>query len=377
MKKYPILITIVIVLPLLSFLLIAGITSTLEKHKSEFHKDYKVYSLVLPEKMNFAGEDVPLHIDDVWERFDREMLVNVYWQSSTLLNIKRAARWFPMIEEILRKNGIPDDFKYVAMIESSFLNVVSPSDAHGFWQFIPETAKIYGLEVNDKVDERYHVGKATEAACRYFKDAYKTFGNWTLVAASYNMGIRGVNNQLKSQQVDNFYDLLLNMETSRYIFRILTAKEIYENPQKYGFVVLDQHLYKPYKTYSTVVDTTIDNLVDFALLHNTTYRNLKILNPWLRKQDLPNRGRKQYEVLLPLEVVEVRTGVKTDESSEKDYSPDSLIIHIVQKNQTIDAVALIYQVDAEDVIKWNQLDTEGLKKGQKLNIYLRSEKKDR
>jgi len=371
MKKYSVFFILFLIAPLTLYLLLSAIPTLSEKHKSDFQKDYKIYSLVLPEQMSFAGEDVPLEIEDVWERLDREMLSNVYWQSNTLLNIKRANRWFPLIEEVLKKNGIPDDFKYIAMIESSFMNVVSPSDAHGFWQFIPETAKSYGLEVNEKVDERYHVAKATEAACNYFKDAYKTFGSWTLTAASYNMGINGLNYQLKTQQVDNFYDLLLNVETSRYIFRILAVKEIYEHPTHYGFVILDDHLYTPYSTYTVTVDTTIDNLVDFALKNNTNYRMLKILNPWLRKSDLPNKAQKIYEILLPLDVKRNKGKSDINEEAQKNIpQQDSTFIHIVQKHQSLQDIAKIYQVEVQQIKEWNGLKNEYLEKGQELKIII-------
>jgi LysM repeat protein len=302
--------------------------------------------------------------------------VNVYFQSQTLLNIKRAYRWFPLIEEILKKNGIPDDFKYVAMIESGFMNVVSPSEAHGFWQFLKETGIKYSLEINEKVDERYNVAKATQAACDYFNEAYKVFNNWTLVAASYNMGIGGVRSQINKQQVNSFYDLLLNSETSRYIFRILSVKEIYDNPLKYGFHFSKRHLYKPYSTYEVTIDTSIENLITFAKQYSITYRTLKILNPWLRNSDLPNKTRKQYVILLPKAPEELANKKVREEENEipaiiikESIVKDSLVIHRVKKKETLKSISDIYGVTSDEIKEWNTLLNEKITKGQELKIY--------
>ena len=188
--------------------------------------EYKIVSPPLPEEIDFCGEDVPLANYEVLERLDREFIVNTYWHSSTILLIKRANRWFPVIEEILDENDIPEDFKYLALIESNFTNVVSPAGATGFWQFMKEPAQKYGLEVNSQVDERYHIEKATKAACDYLRDSYEQFGSWTLAAASYNMGTNGVENQIERQKTKNYFNMVLSEETSRYIFRILAVKEI-------------------------------------------------------------------------------------------------------------------------------------------------------
>jgi len=215
-----------------------------------FASSYKIQNYVasklvrLPESMDFAGENAPLNISDVKERFERELLVNANLDASTLLIIKRANRAFPLIEPILKKNGIPDDFKYLAVIESALVNAVSPAGARGVWQFMPETAKERGLEVNETVDERYHLEKSTDAACKYLLAAKLKFGSWTLAAASYNGGMAGVNKQIEIQKVNNYYDLLLNDETSRYVFRILALKEIMKNPEKYGFILSKQELYE-------------------------------------------------------------------------------------------------------------------------------------
>ncbi len=253
-----------------------------------------------PVKLDFAGEETPLKISDVKERLDRELLVNVNLHASTILAIKRANRAFPVIEPILKKNGIPDDFKYLAVIESGLVNVVSPAGARGIWQFMPETAKERGMEVNENVDQRYDLEKSTQAACSYFLSAKGKFGSWTLAAASYNGGMTGVNKQIDIQKVTNYYDLLLIEETSRYVFRILALKEIMENPVKYGFTIAPEDLYATLPTKKIEIDSTITDLADFAKGQGINYKILKIHNPWLRETKLINDTGKKYQIEIPL-----------------------------------------------------------------------------
>jgi membrane-bound lytic murein transglycosylase D len=253
-----------------------------------------------PAEVDFAGEPAPLYIYDVRERFERELLVNANLDATTLLIIKRANRVFPVIEPILVKNGVPDDFKYLAVIESGLLNVVSPAGARGMWQFMPETAREKGMEVNENVDERYHLEKSTEAACKYLLAAKLKFGTWTLAAASYNGGMTGVTKQIDMQKVTNYYDLLLTEETSRYVFRILALKEIMKNPLLYGFEVAPEELYENLPTRKMEVDSTINDLADFAKTQGINYKILKIHNPWLRDKKLLNISKKKYIVEIPL-----------------------------------------------------------------------------
>ena len=229
-----------------------------------------------PAKIDFAGEAVPLQIADVQERLDRELLVNKHLNASTLLILKRARRAFAVIEPILKKNGIPADFKYVAVIESGLVNVVSPAGAKGIWQFMPDTAKEIGLEVNENIDERYHLEKATEAACIYFLKAKEKFGNWTLVAAAYNAGGTGVKKQMDTQRVTNYYDLLLNDETSRYVFRILALKQIMEHPEQYGFPITEEEQYRIVATKKIVIDSSVTDLASLAIQQGINYKILKI-----------------------------------------------------------------------------------------------------
>ena len=282
----------------------SGETTTLEDTedsplKESFFNNYKVYAIDLPEKLDFAGERVPIEDPDVYERLDREFLVNTYWQSNGLLYIKRANKYFPIIEPILKRNNIPDDFKYLALIESGLTNAVSPAGASGFWQFMKSAAKEYGLEVGDQVDERYHLEKATQAACDYLNAAKRSTGSWTMAAAAYNAGVAGMNRQANLQETNNYYDLWLNNETSRYVFRILAVKEIMKNPKKYGFVFDKRHLYNELPTYSVMIDSSITNLISFAKQYNITYKDLKIYNPWLRDRKLENKDGKTYYIKIP------------------------------------------------------------------------------
>jgi hypothetical protein len=256
-------------------------------------------SYYFPTEVDFANESMPIEIPDVRERFDRELLVNANLHASTILIIKRANRAFKIIEPILEKNGVPNDFKYLAVIESSLINAVSPSGAKGVWQFMPATAKEIGMEVNDCVDERYHLEKSTEAACKFLLAAKEKFGSWTLAAASYNGGITGVNKQIDLQKVSNYYDLLLNEETSRYVFRILALKEIMKAPEKFGFAVPKQDLYELYPIRKLEIDSTVTNLADFAIRQGVNYKILKLYNPWLRDSKLDNKARKKYIIELP------------------------------------------------------------------------------
>ncbi|MCA0132222.1 lytic transglycosylase domain-containing protein [Winogradskyella alexanderae] len=263
--------------------------------------DYNVYALEMPEGLNFSGEPVPVDNPDIYERMDRELLVNTYWQSNGLLMFKRAQKYFPIIEPILEKNGVPNDFKYLAVIESGLSNAVSPAGAKGFWQIMKTTGRENGLEVNSNVDERYNLELATEVACKYLKKAKEQLGSWTLAAAAYNAGNAGIERRLEEQNVADYYDLLLGEETGRYIFRIVALKEILNNPSKYGFNFNKNDLYKPVPTYKVEVDTAVTDFTQFASRFGINYKILKIHNPWLREKHLNNGSRKLYKIEIPKE----------------------------------------------------------------------------
>ena len=261
--------------------------------------DYNVYALSVPDELDFAGEKMPLNDPDVYERMDKELLVNTYWQSNGLLMFKRARKYFPVIEPILKKHGIPDDFKYLSVIESGLTNAVSPAVAKGFWQIMPATARENGLEVNDNVDERYHLEKATEVACKYLLKSKENLGSWTLAAAAYNAGNAGIGNRLKDQDVKSYYDLLLGEETGRYMFRIVALKEILNNPKKYGFNFNESDLYTEIPTEEVIVDVPVKDFTAFAKEYGINYKILKIHNPWLREAHLNNSSRKKYSISIP------------------------------------------------------------------------------
>ena len=295
MKKTNALVT-TLSLVLISGIFVFGISS--EKKENLLHEGTAMY---FPTNIDFAGETAPLTIVDVRERLDRELLINANLHSTTTLILKRANRAFPVIEPILAKYGVPDDFKYLAVIESGLVNAVSSAGARGIWQFMPDTAKEKGMEVNDFVDERYHLEKSTEAACKYLLVAKNKFGSWTMAAASYNGGMNGVNKRIEEQQVSNYYDLALTEETSRYVFRILALKEIMKNPAKYGFNIYPTDLYSPIPTKKIEVDSTITDLASFAKTQGINYKILKIHNPWLRDKKLVNPSKKKYEIEIPTE----------------------------------------------------------------------------
>jgi membrane-bound lytic murein transglycosylase D len=264
------------------------------------HKTYNIKALKFPENLNLAGERVPLEKNDIRERMDRELLVNTYWQSNGLLLIKRANKYFPILEPLLKKYGLPDDFKYLALAESAFIDETSSAGAAGIWHFMKSTGKEYGLEINSNVDERYNIEKATKVAAEYLIKSKQSFNSWTLAAASYNAGNYGISKRLKTQQVDNYYDAKLPNETERYVFRIIALKEVISNPLKYGFSFDQEDLYTMPKTKTITVDTTIVNIASFAKTLGISYKELKIHNAWLRENKLNNKSRKVYEIKIPI-----------------------------------------------------------------------------
>lgn len=266
-----------------------------------FPQEYKIISPKIPGSISIFGEGVPLDNFEVYERVDREVLVNTYWHSATILAIKRAARWFPVIEPILKQNNIPDDFKYLAVVESNLENVVSPAGATGYWQFIKSAAKQYGLEVTDEVDERYDVVKSTVAACKYINTAYQMFGNWTMAASSYNAGISGIDKWSGLQKTTNYWNLVLGSETSRYVSRIIAMKLIMENPSAYGYDLKQEDLYEPLKFKEVELNTSVSNFAEYASTLGVNYKILKLYNPWLRDTSLKIKNGVTYKIKIPEE----------------------------------------------------------------------------
>ena len=267
----------------------------------DFPQGYKITSPEIPNYLEFAGEKIPTENFEVYERMDREFISNTYYHSATILALKRATRWFPVIEPILKKNNIPDDFKYLCVAESNMENVVSPAGATGFWQFMKEAGQKYGLEINSLVDERYDVWKSTDAACKYLKDSYEMFGSWTLSAASYNMGQDGVTLQMERQKAKDYFNLVINSETSRFVARIVALKYILQNPETYGYDIKDDEKYKPIEYYEIKLDSSVSDFSDYAKGLGINYFILKMYNPWLRDNYLTDNSKQVYMIKLPKE----------------------------------------------------------------------------
>lgn len=259
-----------------------------------------VNSLPIPSKVQFSGQNISLNRYDMRERFDREQTIIVYQHATSLLILKRANKYFPIIEPILQKNGIPDDFKYLAVIESSLdPRAQSPAQAAGLWQLMPKTAEQFGLEVNEEIDERYHIEKSTEAACKYFKSAYNKYQNWSNVAISYNAGMGRISGELEKQNMEDAFDLYLNTESSRYMFRILAMKQLIENPLKFGYKIENEEYYKLIRTEKVIVNDSISDLRVWAENYGLSYAQLKDFNIWLRDRKLTNRLKKEYKIEVP------------------------------------------------------------------------------
>ena len=293
------------VLPVIIVTKITVIVFLFESAKTDtqviVEKERAFTSVEIPDSAMFAGEPLPLGRFDVREALDRELLSNAYFHSQTIRFIKLAPRYFSIVEPILKEKGIPEDFKYLAVAESNLdPRAVSPARAVGFWQFMSGTAQQYGLEVNSEIDERYHVEKATVAACNYLADSYLEFGNWTMVAASYNAGMSGVKRQMDSQKNENYYDLLLVPETQRYLYRIMALKLILENPEKYKFNISEEEKYPIIPTKEIEITGKIQNFADFAASHGISYKVLKDFNPWLRENYLTNSANNKYIIKIPV-----------------------------------------------------------------------------
>ena len=260
---------------------------------------YQVKSFTLPDSFSFAGEKMPLEFFDVRESLDKELLISAYRHSSTITLIKKANRFFPQIEPILAEYGVPDDFKYLAVAESDLANLVSPVGATGFWQIMEATGKEQGMEINTEIDERYDLEKSTRFACKYILKAYEKYGSWTLAAASYNAGNRGIDEQVGIQNETDYYNLLLNDETARYIFRIASYKLIFTSPEAYGITIPDEDLYPQIPYTEVKIDSAVTSFEQLAKNYGTNYKMLKFLNPWLRKPFLTNKNGKSYTLRVP------------------------------------------------------------------------------
>ena len=296
--------TAVIVITLLSLLLFGAITYAIsqkmfEKQSAPNYYANKLTSPYIPNKLSFAGEEVPMEVYWVREALDRELIINCYQHSKTIRIFKLSARLFPTVERILKEEGVPEDFKYLCVAESGLENVTSPASAGGYWQFIPATAKVYGLEISNDVDERCHLEKATRAACKYLKKCKNEFGSWTLAAAAYNRGEGGLQKAINDQNCHNYWDLWLNSETARYVYRILSFKLMFENPALYGVEICPAEMYQPIPCQTYTVTVTIPDLQKFALEQKVTYKELRNHNPWIRNSKLTVPAGKTYQLDMP------------------------------------------------------------------------------
>lgn len=277
-----------------------ALNATVEAQKDSMPAYQISPSPEVPVSVTFAGKKIDCDRIDMYERLDRELTSFVYGHTNTLITIKRANRYYPVIMPILKRNGVPDDVFYLSAIESYFnIRAYSPAKAAGLWQFIPSTAKQYGLEVNDEIDERYNVEKSTEAACRYLKNGYAKYGDWATVMASYNAGMNRISKELEHQMADSSFDLYLNEETSRYVFRILAMKVVMEHPFKYGFHLTAEQLYQPIECKEVEVSGPVDDWSKWAKSYGITYAQLREVNPWIRAKSLTNKLKKTYKVKIP------------------------------------------------------------------------------
>lgn len=284
---------------LISFSFNSKYETDTETYQSAFEENTKVFAVDIPRNIKFADEKVPLDKFYVQEALERELTVNTYFHSSSIFLIKKANRWFPIIEPILEEYNIPEDFKYLAVAESGLAQVVSPVGATGFWQIMKSTGRELGLEINGDIDQRYDVELATIAACKYLNKAYEKYGDWTLVAASYNAGMNKISKEIERQGEDNYYDMIFGEETGRYVYRIIALKALLEKPEDYGFYLRKKDLYKPYKLEKITVDTAISSIPAFAKSFDLNYKEFKIYNPWIRQAYLANKSRRTYTIQIP------------------------------------------------------------------------------
>lgn len=362
-----------------------------ENKLSYSNNNFYVLGVNIPSTLDFCGEKIPSNNFEIKKNLEKEFFSNSYWKSNSGILFAKAQKWFPYIEPILKKEGVPDDFKYVAVIESHLSNIVSPAGAAGFWQLVPSSARNFNLEVNEYVDERYHVEKATHAACKLFKMAYGNFNNWTLAAAAYNLGIGGIQSALRKQNTTSYYNLMLNRETGSFVYRILAYKTLFSSPQHFGIKKRKWSYYPPipFKVYK--VDTTINNLGALAKHIGCSKATIHFFNPWLLQDRLPNPDRKVYEIRVPRDLtadyssyISDLTGQHGSLAQDPDEAPvndekqtsDSLqsnqkiIFHIVRDNEKIEDLAGFYEVKPANLRKWNKLkEREEAVPGQTLSIY--------
>lgn len=365
---------------------------TVSDSNSYRDNNFKVFGLNIPRNLDFCSEKIPVNDYALKDNLEQEFFSNKYWKRNYMFLFGKAQKWFPYIEPILKQEGIPDDFKYLAVIESHLSNAVSPMGAVGFWQLLPATARKYGLRVNEFVDERMDVEKSTRAACKLIKDAYKVFNNWTLCAAAYNLGITGIQNALNAQQTDNYYDLLLNKETGSFVYRILAYKTLFSNPEHFGIKQKTIKFYSKIPVKIVKIDSSITNFNHFSKAVSCNKALIKLFNPWILQEVLPNPDKQIFEFKIPKktnadyssyfdDLLEKKSSETetTDTYQKQDSASKYVITHLITDKETLKEISEFYDVNEKDLMQWNNLhDTVVLKAGKiliiKLNLNPKSEK---
>jgi len=342
------------------------------------NNNFYVFDLNIPADLEFCGERIPSNDFDIKRDLEKEFFNSAYWKNNSLALFQKAQRWFPYIEPILKQEGVPDDFKYLCVIESHLSNAASPAGAAGFWQLVPSSARNYGLEVNSEIDERYHVEKSTHAACGHIKDAYAVFKNWTLSAAAYNRGIGGIQKAMAKQKTNNYHDLLLNRETGSFVYRILAYKTLFSSPGHFGIKKKKWNYYPKIQYKIFKVDSSIQSLSVFAKIIGCTAGAIRLFNPWLLKDELNNPAKKTYEIRIPKNMEADYSGYLKDLLAEEgtlvqyanpvvtlqkaDTDTMGLIkktIHYVVKvDEPLKNLATFLKVKEEDLRKWNKLNEQ-------------------
>jgi hypothetical protein len=352
--------------------------------------NFYVFDLTIPADLQFCGEKIPSNDFNIRKDLEKEFFTSAYWKNNSKVLFNKAQRWFPYIEPILKDEGVPDDFKYLCVIESHLSNASSGLGAAGFWQLVPSSARNYGLEVNSQVDERYHVEKATRAACAHIKDAYKIFNNWTLAAAAYNRGIGGIQKALAVQKSDNYFDLLLNKETGSFVYRIMAYKTLFSSPGHFGIKKKRWTYYSkiPFKFYK--VDSTLTNIAAFEKMIDCPPGTISSFNPWLLTNELDNPEKKVYEIRVPKNLNADYSGYKNDLLADVNVNYETLVPlpgeiklksdslvsvavparFMVKVQEPLKNLAVLLKVKEEDLRKWNNLpDAQNVVPGQTLVIY--------
>lgn len=378
-KPHPIVATLLFLVAffVLYFLVILFLKKPEVNEQSYINNNFNVFGLNIPQNLTFCEEKIPVDNFEIRNNLEKEFFTNEYWKNNSTILFNKVAKWFPYIEPILKEEGVPDDIKFIAVIESHLSNKVSPVGAAGFWQLVPSTARNYGLIVNNEVDERLDVEKSTHVACKLFKDAHQRFNNWTLAAAAYNLGIGGIERALKEQNTNNYYDLLLNKQTGEFIYRLLAYKTLLSSPIHFGIKKskIKYNSKIPVKTY--IIDSSITNIQFLAKKLKCSKAQIKLLNPWLVSDELNNPDHHKFTFKIPKNLTKDYSSYYLDLISEDGYmdveinqEPElfikdtisaielkQMVIHIVKANETLKQIAEQYHVSENDILKWNNLSS--------------------